>query len=284
MTAANSPSFTRRVLLDALTALRDQTTAVTVVGAQAVYLRSDDVRLAVAAFTSDADVSLDPGALQDVPRLEQAMLEAGFTVGDRGQPGTWLRDERVNGKVVSIPVDLLVPQSLTPGRRGGKIPRTATTRPGGSWGLRRPSFDRDLMDVTALDSGTDRRGIKANVAGPAALLIAKAHEIGERAVDRGRPDRLIDKDAGDIARLMMADGSGVEEVAARVRRLQADPRTVEVTNAGLRYLDELFGSPSAVGLTMAHRALAEPPGVLPRTLAYIDELKMELTDNWPPRS
>ncbi len=108
----------RRVLLDALDALdalEDQRDAVTLVGAQAIYLRSVDVELGVAAYTSDADLGLDPALLQDVPLLEAAMGAAGFVLSE--QPGSWLRGERVAGKIVNIAVDLLVAQSFSPGSK-----------------------------------------------------------------------------------------------------------------------------------------------------------------------
>ena len=45
----------RNVLLDGLAALSDHLDAITVVGAQAVYLRTQDAKLVTAAYTSDGD-------------------------------------------------------------------------------------------------------------------------------------------------------------------------------------------------------------------------------------
>lgn len=113
----------RRVLLDALVALRDQSDAVTIVGAQAIYLHSIDVELAVASFTSDADLGLDPDRLADVPLLEEAMAAAGFVRGVADHAGSWIRGEQVGFTVADIAVDLLVPESLSDGgRRSVKIP------------------------------------------------------------------------------------------------------------------------------------------------------------------
>lgn len=50
----------RRALLDALEALRGHLDHIVLVGAQAVYLHTDDVTLGVALFTKDADVALIP--------------------------------------------------------------------------------------------------------------------------------------------------------------------------------------------------------------------------------
>lgn len=95
----------RRVLLDALVALHDQDNAITIVGAQAIYLRSVDLDLSVAAYTSDADLGLDPQHLVDEPRLQQAMTNAGFVraSADLAAPGharnasgtTWSRSQSI---------------------------------------------------------------------------------------------------------------------------------------------------------------------------------------------
>ena len=53
----------RSVLLDALDALGAQREAVILVGAQAIYLHTAAVELAVAEFTTDADLTLDPALL-----------------------------------------------------------------------------------------------------------------------------------------------------------------------------------------------------------------------------
>lgn len=79
----------RRVLLDALDALQEQLEAVVLVGAQAIYLRVGEGDLAVAPFTTDGDIALDPSAIVPTPRLEEAFTRAGF-VRDLTQPGVWL--------------------------------------------------------------------------------------------------------------------------------------------------------------------------------------------------
>jgi hypothetical protein len=114
----------RRVLLDALVALHDQDDAITIVGAQAIYLRSADLDLSVAAYTSDADLGLtDLKHLVDEPRLQQAMTNAGFVRASADLAGSWPREERVGDHVVKIPVDLLVPEGLSEGgRRSVQIP------------------------------------------------------------------------------------------------------------------------------------------------------------------
>src|SRR5919199_4720734 len=95
----------RRVLLDALAALQDQLGAVILVGAQAIYLHTGEAELAVAPFTTDADLALDPAALQPDPTLVEAMHRAGF-IERPGQIGTWTHGRE------GIDVDLLVPDKV----------------------------------------------------------------------------------------------------------------------------------------------------------------------------
>ena len=67
----------RRVLLDALDALGEHRDAIVLVGAQAVYLRVGDADLALAPYTTDADLVIDPHRLAEIPPLEQVLLGAG---------------------------------------------------------------------------------------------------------------------------------------------------------------------------------------------------------------
>ncbi len=89
------------------------------------------------------------------------------------------------------------------------------------------------------------------IAGPAALLIAKAHKIAERAAEREQR-RLEDKDALDILRLLQAT-----ETAALVTTvnalLNADVAR-EVTREALGILREHFTDPRAAGPQIAARA------------------------------
>jgi hypothetical protein len=245
----------RRVLLDALVALRDQDDAITIVGAQAIYLRSVDLDLSVASYTSDADLGLDPQHLIDEPRLQQAMTNAGFVRASADLAGSWSRDERVGDRVVKIPVDLLVPEGLSEGgRRSVQIPPHDKMSARRVLGLEAAVIDNDLMAVASLEPDVDTRVIMASVAGPAALLVAKAYKIHDRVEKPGK-SRLNDKDAGDVIRLMMID-EGPLEVAKRFHNLLADDRASEVVKTGLGYLADLFGARATVGTEMAVAALA----------------------------
>ena len=77
----------RRVLLDALDALTAHFDALVLVGAQAIYLHAGEGDLAVAPYTNDADIAVNPAALTPERPLEATMLAAGFILG--AQPGIW---------------------------------------------------------------------------------------------------------------------------------------------------------------------------------------------------
>jgi len=243
----------RRVLLDALTALQPHMGAVVLIGAQAVYLRSEGRLPTYQPFTTDADLVIDPGQLADIPLLGDAMSAAGFMLP--GEPGIWeQRFERVgfDGEV-AVPVDLIVPSQLAPkaGRRGARLPRghgkTAARK---SDGVEGAVVDFDPFEIISFEDGDDRR-IVVNVAGAAALLVAKTHKLGERLKT---PERLKAKDAGDVYRLF--DATAVTDMAATTRRLLGDDRSAATTRRALGYVRELFATPRSPGIGLASQALA----------------------------
>lgn len=116
----------RRVLLDALTALAPQAGAVIVAGAQAVYLRTGELDLPVAPFTTDGDLALDPSLLVGEPALEALMRGAGFDlvrIDGHVEPGIWEVVVPVGGIDAAVAVDLIVPEGVAvgPGRRGARL-------------------------------------------------------------------------------------------------------------------------------------------------------------------
>lgn len=68
----------RRVLLDALEALAPHALALVIAGAQGVYLRVGDGDLAVAPYTTDGDIAVNPESLAPDPTIEGVMTAAGF--------------------------------------------------------------------------------------------------------------------------------------------------------------------------------------------------------------
>ena len=86
------------------------------------------------------------------------------------------------------------------------------------------------MLVTSLGNGDDR-SYTANVANPAALLVAKLHKLGER---QAMPGRLVDKDAHDLHRLRVATQSRRHRPVAATT--PTDPLAGPTTDQGLHYL------------------------------------------------
>ena len=87
------------------------------------------------------------------------------------------------------------------------------------------------------------------VAGPAALLMAKVHKIAERI---GAADRVTDKDALDVLRLLQATETAT--LAAGLAQLADDELSTAVTAEAVSQLAPLFGNPQALGIGMAVRA------------------------------
>jgi hypothetical protein len=233
----------RAALLDAIAALEAHKASVILIGAQAIYLRTGNATFALAEATKDSDLAIDTRELGEDPLLEEAMTNAGFILNPVSQqPGAWMSP---NG----IPVDLMVPEHLagSGSRRGVRIPPHSKHSARRAAGLEAAIIDRSPMTVDSLDG--DGRSAVINVAGSAALLVAKLHKLGER-VDT--PDRLNDKDAHDIYRLLVA--TETPDLAETIQRLHADEISQVATTQALGYLEQLFASADALGATMAGRA------------------------------
>lgn len=250
----------RSVLLDALIALTAHRDSIVVIGAQAIYLHTGSASVAVAEATKDSDLGIDLRTLGDDPLIEEAMSRAGFHHDPlAGQPGAWLSPG-------GIPVDLMVPDALAgKGRRSVQAPPHDKRALRRAVGLEAAVVDNAVMTIRAL-AVDDDRVVEALVAGPAALLVAKLHKLGER---QETPDRLVDKDAYDIYRLLVAITT--DELAAALVRLLADELAGDVTSAALDFLAQLFGQAASVGSVMAGRAeeLVGDPAVVAAACAAL---------------
>jgi len=71
-------TMARTGLLDALEALESHIDALVIVGAQAIYLHTGTTEIALAEFTTDGDVAIDPDQLRSDPLIEEAMRAAGW--------------------------------------------------------------------------------------------------------------------------------------------------------------------------------------------------------------
>jgi hypothetical protein len=118
-------------------------------------------------------------------------------------------------------------------------------------GLEAALIDHSPMTICAL-SPDDQRSVQSEVAGPAALLVAKLHKLQDR-VASDRPTRIDDKDAADVVRIMQTTEPA--EVANTLIMLADDPVAGKPTVTALAYLDVLFGRRGRRGIEMASRAL-----------------------------
>jgi hypothetical protein len=257
----------RRVLLDALDALGDHRGAIVLVGAQAVYLRVGYGDLAIAPFTTDGDLVVDPTVLAEIPPIEQALAAAGFWPKATDSVGVWLTKRRTSQHVdVNIAVDLLVPAAVSPGtgRRAARLPGHDARAARIVHGLDGAIVDVDMMGLGALDQA-DTRQIEVRVAGPAALLVAKVHKIE----DRTGSGRQSDKDALDVLRLLR--GTTTEDLAERYAKLLADPRSESAAMRGCQLLATQFAPGGGVGVEMAIRSagVLGDPAEISRSLWFL---------------
>ena len=190
------------------------------------------------------------------------MLEAeGFSLG--AQPGAWLSPD-------GIPVDLMVPEALAgPGSRGARLGPHERRVARRAKGLEGAVVDRELMEISSLDPHVERSAAIL-VAGPTALLVAKVHKIVERA---GIPNRLRDKDAFDVFRLLQATDSLT--LAEGFARLVDHEVSRTVATEAVSQLARLFATPDAVGIRMTVRAAgpdAEPDVIAASLRALVSDL------------
>lgn len=136
-------------------------------------------------------------------------------------------------------------------------------------GLEAALVDNEPHLLEALDPG-DSRSIPMKVAGPAALSVAKAYKLGERLA---KPERLVNKDAHDLYRLLRA--TETEVVAEGYRLILNDERSRAVAQQALDFLRELFSEPSSVGSRMAGEtegSVGDPDTVAASTSALVGDL------------
>lgn len=257
----------RRALLDGLEALSPQLESVVVVGAQAVYEHTGPADLPVAELTTDADVAVSPELLSDTPALTELLEVGNFQLGD--DPGSWRTAEGVQ-------FDVLVPEALAgPGRRSARLPGHGRKVARRARGIEGALIDNEMRELRALDP-SDPRTFRVAIAGPAALLVAKIHKVAERVQ---APDRLVDKDALDILRLLRA--SSTRHLGRGIQSLTDAELSREVTVEALSLGDDLMGSPDSSAAQMAVRAAGPSgdPQVIANSLALLwSDLREELSN------
>lgn len=264
-------SLARRALLDGLEALHDHLNALIVVGAQAIYLHTGEAQVALAAYTKDGDIAIDPDLLGTDPLIEEAMREAGFE--PIKETGSW-------ESALGSQVDLMVPAAVA--GKGKKTSRGVDAPPHARHAMRRTKgleaalIDNSVMTITAIDPAVDPRSVDVKVAGPAALLIAKLHKISDRL---DQPNRIDNKDAHDIYRILVAIETAA--LAKTTRRLLAEAVSAEITEEAIEILRQLFGTPVAAGSRMAAAAeegLGDPEQVALAVSILTEDLLVALHD------
>lgn len=186
----------REALIDAVEALGTQAKSLILVGAQAIYLHTDQLELVIAPATKDSDFAIDSRNLEDDPVLEEKLSAAGFIRDPISRnPGAWINAQ-------GIPVDFMVPAKLisTKSRRSVNLNPHADYVARKTEGLEPALLDNDVLEIKSFIP-VSSRSCRVAVAGPAALLVAKLIKVGER-IDQSR--NISDKDSYDIFRIFEA--------------------------------------------------------------------------------
>lgn len=267
----------RRVLLDALDALQAHRLAIIIVGAQAVYLHTGAGDFVDPPMTTDGDVALNVASLKTRPEITAALAAAAFVPGP--SPGRWIgRGE--------VPVDIMV----TPSQSGRASANARSARLKGhensaarpTAGIEPALVDHAVHTLCALDPN-DNREVAVNVAGPAALLVAKAIKFQERLTDTKTAGRRVkQKDALDMLRLLQAVET--EDLIAGLRLHLADGHAREVSVRAMAFLKE-HGSSANSALPQAAAAVAGgDPVVAPSFVALVGNLLDAFETLWASSS
>jgi hypothetical protein len=244
----------RRLLIDAIIALAPFKNAITVVGAHAVHVWVQNAWGPIDMETTrDADVSINPSFVADNPKIIDALKAIGLEPALKDRPGTYgLLAESALPWTARTTFDILVPEAYAGGgRRAARIPgqKNAASR---AIGLELSSWDRHLLKLTASDESAMETS--AFVAGPAALLVAKAHKVHERLGQVAtRPERLRPKDSGDVALLMMvSDPADVAHIMAE--RIREHPEIASVVYTAANRLVEMYADSPYAPIPRQHAA------------------------------
>jgi hypothetical protein len=238
-----------------------------------VYLHTGAGDFVEPPMTTDADLALDVVSLGSEPEITSALTDAGFRLGKN--PGSWL------GKG-DVAVDIMVVPSQS-GRtkknaRAARLQGHADTAARITPGLEPALVDHTVRTLTALDPD-DRRQVEVNVAGPAALLIAKAIKVHDRLADAatGMSARVKEKDALDILRLLQAVETA--DLVAGLHRHFAHSEAKAVTARGLSFLREHGMTAMSRLPTLATAAAGGDPTVGPSFAALTQALLEEMQES-----
>jgi hypothetical protein len=244
----------RRLLIDAINALAPFKDAITVIGAHAVHIWAQKALGPIdMEATRDADVSINPLFVAETPKIIDSLRSISVDLALKDRPGVYgFTSETELPLEARTTFDILVPEAYAgAGRRAARIPgqKNAASR---ALGLELTMWDRHLMKLKAVDE--PKAEVEAFVAGPAALLVSKAHKVHERLEQiTRRPDRLRPKDSGDIALLMMvSDPAEVAKVMGEAA--QEHPEISSVVNDAACWVTEMYSESQSTSITRQQAA------------------------------
>jgi hypothetical protein len=225
--------------------------AIVVAGAQAVYIRTAAEAFPFTPFTFDSDIVLDPRVLDPEPPVGSILASLGY-VHRAEQPGLYWApgSDRTDG----CQVDLLVPERFAAGRsrRDANLPGANRRAARRTRGLEATLYDRERRRIDDLEDPTI--SAEALVAGPAALIVAKAQKIAERSSTA--PDRVKVKDVTDVFGLLRAHEP--EDLRARFSKLARVDAIREPFLGDLAAIRDVFGGQR--GRMLFADAIREMPG------------------------
>ena len=197
----------------------------------------------------------------DDPTIIEEMSGAGFK--PTAQLGIYLRDD-------GSQVDLLVPEAVGgPGSRSARLGVHGNRAARKIHGLEGALVSHTAATISSLVQGS-RRSCIIEVAGPAALLVAKLHKIAER-IDVPSRRSQVHKDAFDIYRLLRSVDATV--LADELRVLEPTAISRDVTVKALSKFQELFVSRSGLGtgLVIQHVFGHEEPEFITESCVALSE-------------
>lgn len=248
----------RRALIDVITGLADQREALTVLGGHAVIEVSQGIpALPPEDTTRDGDLGVTPQLLSDDPNLSARMTELGYEAARPERPGVWSpvsqRERNVHDR---DSVDLIAPMSLARGDlttnrsiRAARVGAHGKHAVSATSGTELSVLDRQWRTLRSFDGGPT---VDAYVAGPSALLCAKAYKIHDRLDPtelRRNADRLRPKDFADLYRLLIVITP--EEARDVFAQGSADPTISAPVALGRDHLVEILTDSSAVASMVA---------------------------------
>ncbi|MGH3502180.1 MAG: hypothetical protein ACRDQA_15030, partial [Nocardioidaceae bacterium] len=221
--------------------------------------------LNVPLMTTDGDLAINTHHLAEVPQIGTVLRRAGFTPGPN--PGHWVA-------ISDVAIDLMVvPHQAGTAKASARAARLApheklTARIAS--GLEPALIDNENVTVAALEPGDPRR-FELRVAGPAALLTAKAIKISER-LDQAdtQPDRLKEKDALDTFRILQAIGT--PELARGFVGHRDDEHAALVTAEAIEIYRTHASTPQDRIAQLAANAAQGDPTVAPAFAALVGDV------------